>query len=49
MAQWNPQTIVIRMRSRQCHRDLIARAYPALSDGKTLLPFKRFFMVCLKK
>ncbi|WP_419798445.1 MAG: methyltransferase domain-containing protein [Terasakiella sp.] len=33
----------------QTYRDHISQAYPTLSNGKTLLPFKRLFMVCLKK
>ncbi len=30
------------------YRDLIKKAYPTLSDGKTLLPFKRLFILAVK-
>lgn len=33
----------------QDYRQRILKAYPKTKNGKTLLPFKRFFMVCVKK
>ena len=32
----------------RCYRDLIKKAYPALADGKTLVPFKRLFILAVK-
>lgn len=32
-----------------CYRKLIKAAYPSLADGKTLLPFKRLFILAIKK
>lgn len=32
----------------QAYRQKIKSAYPQMENGKTLLPFKRFFMICTK-
>lgn len=37
-----------RERFETSYRALIKKAYPSSQDGKTLLPFKRFFLICVK-
>ncbi len=37
-----------KQRFEQAYRERIAKAYPKQADGKTLLPFKRFFLIAHK-
>jgi trans-aconitate 2-methyltransferase len=34
-----------RRRFERCYADIVARAYPRRPDGRTLLPFRRLFLL----